>query len=103
MPQESGTHLPFPIEPESELAEQRRDCLLHTVGNLTLLTGKLNSAISNSPWEDKHPEITTHSLLRLNKDLGTYPVWDESWIRIRGEKLFETAKPVWPHGGLTGG
>ncbi len=78
MPQRWRKHWSLPIEPESELAEQERDRLLHTVGNLTLLTGKLNPAIPNAPWKNKHPEITTHGLLRLNIDLGKYPVRDES-------------------------
>ena len=30
--------------------EAERDRIIHTLGNLTLLTGKLNSKVSNGPW-----------------------------------------------------
>jgi hypothetical protein len=32
------------------ITENDRDRLIHTLGNLTLLTGKLNSMVSNGPW-----------------------------------------------------
>ncbi|MBL3668424.1 HNH endonuclease [Streptomyces sp. M2CJ-2] len=32
-------------------AHQRRQVLVHTLGNLTLLTRRLNPAVSNGPWE----------------------------------------------------
>ena len=31
-------------------AKTERDRLIHTIGNLTLLTGPLNSKVSNGPW-----------------------------------------------------
>jgi hypothetical protein len=96
LPQDWRKHWPLPDEAESELAEQERDRSLHTVGNLTLLNGKLNPTVSNGPWDKKRPEILKHSLLRMNHELGEYPAWDEACIRLRGEKLFELATSIWP-------
>lgn len=42
-----------------------RNHLLHSIGNLTLLTAKLNPSLSNSAFSVKRPEITK-SLLALN-------------------------------------
>lgn len=36
--------------PVQGIDEVDRDRLIHTLGNLTLLTGKLNSTVSNGPW-----------------------------------------------------
>lgn len=87
---------PLPIELESEQATEERERILHTMGNLTLLNKKLNPAVSNRGWEHKRPEILKHGLLQMNKDLEEYQKWDEATIRIRGEKLFDTARTVWP-------
>jgi len=74
-----------------------RDSLLHTFGNLTLLTHPLNSAISNGKWEEKRPEIGKHSALALNRDLQKYENWDARQIRERGKMLLEKAMKIWPY------
>src|SRR5262249_9989579 len=51
MPQEWQEHWPPPNDAPSEEAEQRRDQLIHTLGNLTLVTRKLNPSMSNRGWE----------------------------------------------------
>ena len=76
--------------------EQRRDRILHTVGNLTLVNGKLNPAISNAAWEKKRVDLAEHSLLRLNQKLVAAEAWDEDAIRARGESLCEIARKTWP-------
>lgn len=96
LPQEWKKYWPLPAEGESEQATEERERTIHTMGNLTLLTKKLNPAVSNGPWTDKLPEILEHSLLRLNKELAQYTAWDETCIRIRGEQLFDTARSIWP-------
>ena len=73
------------------------DSLLHTFGNLTLLTHPLNSAISNGRWEEKRPEIGKHSALALNRDLQQYRNWDAREIRERGKMLIEKATKIWPY------
>ncbi len=41
---------------------EARNRLLHTIGNLTILTQELNSSVSNSGWEIKAPELLKWSL-----------------------------------------
>jgi hypothetical protein len=81
-------------------ASQRRDDAVQTFGNLTLITGSLNSSIKNGPWKDKRAEILTHSLLPINGHLHQYERWDEVAIEKRGRELLERALRVWPRSGI---
>ncbi len=78
-----------------------RDALLHGIGNLTLLSGVLNPALSNAPWESprgisKRKGLAEHSKLELNFRLQKEEVWDETKIKSRAITLFETAQKLWP-------
>lgn len=81
---------------DDESAIERRERLLHSLGNLTLLTQELNSSVSNGPYAAKRPEIAKQSVLRLNTYFQDATTWDESEIASRGEKLLEHAKRIWP-------
>jgi len=79
-------------------ASHRRDRMLHTLGNLTLLTQALNGSVSNGPYAEKRPEILKQSALTLNRYFQDIPDWNEQRIEKRGEQLFEAARVIWPHG-----
>ena len=72
---------------------QDRAQRIHTLGNLTLLTAKLNKAVSNGPWDGKNgkrSELRKHDLLLLNRDLDGFSGngWaDESIMRRTGELI----------------
>ena len=94
----------WPEPPESETrseseetAIERRERLLHSLGNLTLLTQALNSSVSNGPYDEKRPEIASQSTLRLNTYFQEALTWDEDVIQSRGRLLLEQAKKIWPH------
>lgn len=77
-------------------ATSRRNSMLQTFGNLTILTQPLNSAVSNSAWKEKKPQLLQSSLLPINQQLVSYETWDEEAIERRGKELFERAKLIWP-------
>ncbi len=87
----------FPLK-EGDNEEDRRKRLIHTVGNLTVLTAPLNTSISNGPFPDKVLEISKFSDLRLNSEFRTKSPskWDEQEIESRGKQLFDFAKNIWP-------
>jgi hypothetical protein len=88
-----------------ENVEQTRQRILHTIGNLTLLTGQLNSSVSNGAWPQKVQKIVADSDLRLNAWLRLTPPseWDERSIIWRGEELFQHGLRVWPAAAETPG
>ena len=76
-----------------------RDRVIHTIGNLTLLNGSLNPALSNSDWDTKRQGLSEHSVLYLNKGLldNAPERWSEQEIATRGEFMFEKLTSVWPN------
>ncbi|MGI4732999.1 MAG: DUF262 domain-containing protein [Janthinobacterium lividum] len=81
-----------------ETPDQCRERLIHTVGNLTLLTSELNASASNGPFAAKVEKIVADSDLRLNAWLRTDPpkAWSDDAIVARGERLFGHAVAIWP-------
>ena len=98
MPQEWGAHWPLPPETDTpEEAKAERDRLIHTIGNLTLVTKRLNPKMSNAPWHEKRKMLDAHSVLELRKSLTIHDEWNEKTIRARGRQLAKIAAEVWPH------
>ena len=94
---------PLPYDPADEegrkQAQERRGRLLHTFGNLTLLSQALNITVSNGPFAQKCPAITANSALRLNAYFQGFldgTGWTEEAIEERGRELFKVAQTVWP-------
>ena len=92
----SDWNLPSDVEDE-EMAKSNRDRLIHTMGNLTLARGSLNTSLSNRPWEEKREELHDHITLFLNKDLVKEPEWNEERIEARARSLVQVAIKVWPY------
>ena len=66
---------PLPEGVDADAATYERNTLIHSIGNLTLATQKLNSSMSNAPWNSKRDELQEHSVLLLNNELLTRPTW----------------------------
>ena len=75
--------------------QMEREKVVNKLGNLTLLTGPLNSSVSNGPYSVKMPAVRSHSSLALNRDLNRYDEWDEGTITERGASLFQIARHIW--------
>ena len=82
---------------DKDVATYQRNTLIHSVGNLTLVTQKLNSSMSNDPWKCKRDELQEHSVLLLNNELLTQPSWDEQTIRCRSRRMAQLVSERW-HG-----
>lgn len=90
---EGGEQDEFNMEYRKKAAGRNR--IANTFGNLTLITQKLNSSVSNGPYSIKMPAIRAHSSLALNRDLNAWNHWNEDTIRERGEALFLAALKIW--------
>lgn len=98
LPQDWGLNWSLPGERPEEVERIEREKAKNRVGNLTVLTEKLNPSLSNAGWEKKRDEIRKHSVLRLNKQLVDKYAdrWDEEAITDRGRRLAQLATNVWP-------
>ena len=96
MPQEWEEHWPLPNSADALASKLERDTLIHTFGNLTLLTNKLNSSVSNASFPEKRSAIIKESALRLNTHFQDIENWDEPSIKHRGAILLRVATQVWP-------
>lgn len=83
-----------PDDPRA-IATRHRDDVVHSLGNLTLLTQGLNSSVSNGPWGAKRTAILSQSLLPINAQLREIESWDEEAIHARGERLADLAIQIW--------
>jgi hypothetical protein len=83
-------------ENERQVLEQQRDASIHHIGNLTLVSSRLNPSMSNDPWAAKREELHRHSHLRLNALLCDQDTWDEQRIAVREKWLAEQLSKEWP-------
>jgi hypothetical protein len=95
MPRKWREHWPL-LNPTWEEAAKMRDEILDRIGNLTLVTKRLNPALSNGPWETKKQALLEHSILKMNLKLQSTNEWDESGILRRGLEVVDLVKKIWP-------
>jgi hypothetical protein len=95
----------YTISDMTDAQRLERDHALHTFGNLTLLTGSLNSSASNGPFhsftdknglvvDGKRRKICVNSLLKTNAYFQSLSLvdWDNEAIAKRSEDLFDDGK-----------
>ena len=87
---------PLPKNVDTVAATYQRNTLIHSIGNLTLATQKLNSSMSNDAWTSKRDELQEHSVLLLNNELLTQPSWNEETIRSRSRRMAKLVSERWP-------
>lgn len=94
----------------------RRDHVINTIGNLTMVTESLNRALSNRPWTDEDADnipgtgqhkglgkrslLNQHSVLVLNRHIvdGHLDAWTEADIQERSASLASAIASAWPYG-----
>jgi hypothetical protein len=96
LPQEWEENWPLPKDAPVGEATAHREHLLHTIGNLTLVTDKLNPAMSNGSWSIKKAALKEHTALAMNRKLIAMNEWGEAAIEDRSKELLALAKKIWP-------
>lgn len=76
---------------------QNRNMMLHTLGNLTILTSSLNPSVSNSSFDIKKKELANHSTVLLNTYFQDKLDWNEEEIINRSKYLHEQIKKIWKY------
>jgi hypothetical protein len=85
----------LPIDEAMALEMGKRNHLVHTLANLSLLTPPANIAASNGSFESKKPRLM-EALLRMNLDIANKPKWGEAEIEDRAIGLANLAVKIWP-------
>lgn len=86
---------PMAHDEETRNYVQSRERLIHTLGNLTLVTPPANTVQSNADFEEKKP-LLSESLLAMNAEVIKHSNWSEEDILARSTVLGEVAVKVWP-------
>ena len=100
LPQNWTNEWPFPngqahaVNADEPDAKNRR-ALVNSLGNLTLLTGSLNSSSGNSGFTKKKEKFEEHTGLFLNKWFMKKGQWTETEISERSERLAKMAAKIW--------
>lgn len=83
---------------EAEARGEARDRALHELGNLTLVTHKLNPRLSNSSWTTKVSHFRqVNDVVLTNDVIQSSPTgWDESFIAARTAVLTASILKIWP-------
>lgn len=97
LPRSWRSHWPV----EDAAAEADRDDHVHRLGNLTLITGSLNSSVSNGAWlgdNGKRSALHRHDVFLMNRAIvdASEDVWDEERINQRTESLIQSFLATWP-------
>jgi hypothetical protein len=98
MPQSWLKHWPL----TQGVPEPEREARIHRLGNLTLLTKKLNSTVSNGPWlgsKGKAEHLQEKDVVLLNsRVLKQYQSkqWDERGIDARTADAIDAILAIWP-------
>ena len=98
IPRSWRKHWPVEASDPNEriVRKQEREAHVHRIGNLTLVSDRLNPAMGHNPWKNKREQLDEHSNLRLNVLLCQKDEWNERAIRERGEWLAGQIASIWP-------
>jgi uncharacterized protein with ParB-like and HNH nuclease domain len=90
----------YPDDDPRVIQTKKREELIQTIGNLTIITQPLNSSISKNNWKIKKPAILTSSLLPINQQLSSIDELNEQEIINRSRELFKRALKIWPRNNI---
>jgi len=82
---------------DPQKADERRKKLL-TLGNLAMITQRLNASIRDSAWVAKKDGglVRYASGIDIHHDFINESEWDEGKIAARANELFKKARKIWP-------
>lgn len=100
MPQSWRKNWPLPADDTrpADVREAEREASVNRLGNLTLVTERLNPALSNAAWTTKRPALAQHSLLAMNQQLVEKHAtgFDDASIAARSDELARHILALWP-------
>lgn len=90
----------LPQSPDSSwdsFLKETRESVVNNIGNLTLLSVKMNRDVSNGPYALKRAKFSNESRFRVTRDLGDdNEFWTKESIIDRANKIADWALLRWP-------
>lgn len=82
---------------QPQVSEEERNRAICRIGNLALVTQKLNTAMTNSAWVDKRPLLQEYAQgIATMATCLTLQEWNEEDIDKRADELCKLMKNAWP-------
>jgi hypothetical protein len=88
--------LTYGLSDEQRALVARRQGLIHTLGNLTLLTKPANIEVLNYAFDPEKKARLCASLLQMNQNVAEHAQWNEDTISKRSQCLAELSIKIWP-------
>jgi uncharacterized protein with ParB-like and HNH nuclease domain len=85
-----------PMDDATKALVDTRARMVNTFGNLTLITGSLNSSYGKAGWTAKKEKLAG-SLLALNRMVAKAEKWGEEEIETRGTKIADVVAACWTY------
>ena len=95
MPKKWGAHWNRPKLSDAET--DTRNWWLKRLGNLTLITGNMNSKLRHASWKKKRQALDESSHLALTTDYLGLETWDEERIKARAADLAAAGLAIWAY------
>jgi hypothetical protein len=84
----------YPQTPEPGQRWENHNMVVNRLGNLTLLSRRLNQEIRNADFAAKKPSYEQSDLL-LTKEVAAFPAWDVDAVNQRQDALSQLAVEIW--------
>lgn len=86
----------LPQNPDETWGEDYNfDNLIYRMGNLCLLEKVYNNELKNKPYADKVILYNKSAFISTKQISEDYPIWNESTINLRQQKMSNCAKSIW--------
>lgn len=87
--------MPQHLRDKNEFSDEDHEKLLHTIGNLAIMSSKLNKAITNKPFEEVQIQLENSSIFLSTKEISENKSWTPDTIQERTQKITEFALKRW--------
>jgi len=85
----------YPQKPRTENKIENHDRVINRLGNLTLLSARLNRKIQNGAFSEKQPDLAKSELL-MTKEIAKSNSWGVAEISERQNTMADIAPKLWP-------
>lgn len=85
----------YPQKPPEGQRWQNHQAMINRIGNLSLLSRRLNTAIKNAPYDQKRP-VYLQSEIVLTNQLPELEAWSPEAIQNRQDGMADDAFHIWP-------